>query len=340
MRRLRFLTLCIAALGCLSVTLLASTAPTEAFGQAIFVIAGFALLWGVQIPTSLFYWKSVWWLYGVTFCGLLVTLFLGKLSHGAVRWLPIGPVHIQVSEIAKPVFALVLAAFIEHYTLATQKNILLYFLLIGGFFVPIFLQPDLGSALVILVTALVLLFISVKRLPMLIPWLVIGVVAIVGTWSFLLYPYQRDRLLSFAGTGNASYNARQALITVGSGKLFGRGLGHGVQSQLRFLPEYHTDFFFASLSEELGLTGVATVFILYGTFFYLIASSVSRASTGTQLFIIGFLAAFFFQAAVHIGMNMRLFPITGIPLPFLSSGGSSFLSLCIGSGVALRLLRE
>lgn len=341
MRRKLIVSFIVFLLGSISTLLLASIAPNEAVGQFIFVLFGIICFWVLQILDPKLLVKTAPYLALATVFLLLVTLFIGRLSHGAQRWLPVGPFHIQVSEFGKPVIALFLAWFVSKFSLNSIRTMIGFLMLSLCFFLPVFMQPDLGSALVYLVTVSVVMFLSVKKLKMLLPWLICGLLIAVISWQFLLYPYQKDRLQGFLfGTGNASYNAEQAYITVGSGKVFGRGLGHGVQSQLKFLPEFHTDFFFASLAEELGLIGAMTVLILYLILFFQLLFLAPKASKISQITTYGFCSALFFQMAVHMGMNMKLFPITGIPLPLLSSGGSSFLATCLGLGICVRLADE
>lgn len=338
MRRKLIIAFVILVLGSLSTLLLASIAPKEALGQAIFLIVGLGMYFSIQYPLPKLYEKLIPSVATLTVLLLLVTLILGRVSHGAQRWLPIGPFHIQVSEFAKPVLALFLAWIVVKFPLSSHQRVLIFASLSLLFFVPVFLQPDLGSSLVFVATIVTILFLQIKKLRMLLPWIGISLVIVLVSWQFLLYPYQRDRLTAFLSpSGNASYNAEQANITVGSGKLFGRGLGHGVQSQLRFLPEFHTDFFFASLAEELGALGVFFVLGMYGLLYWQLLSIRRFATPLAKVATLGFTAALFFQMTIHMGMNMKLFPITGIPLPFLSSGGSSFLATCIGLGVLVRL---
>lgn len=337
MRRKVLITLCLLSLGVISTLMLTSIAPKEAPGQAIFVTLGIGAFWVLQLPMPRLLEKSIPIAAVITFLLLMLTLFVGRLSHGAQRWLPVGQTHVQVSEFAKPVIALFLAWYVVKFPLNSQGRLLVYFLFAGLFFAPVFLQPDLGSGLVSLVVAVTIVFMSVRRLRMLFPWFAFAAGAGFLVWNFALYPYQKDRLLAFtSGSGAASYNAEQALVTVGSGKLLGRGLGHGVQSQLRFLPEFHTDFFFASLAEELGALGAYLVLGIYAVLFWQLLA-LKRTSKLAELATYGFVTSQFFQMSVHIGMNMRLFPITGIPLPLLSSGGSSVLAICLGFGVLVRL---
>lgn len=331
----------ISVLGLLSCMLLASIAPHEAFGQLMFLMVGISLFVGIQFFSPRFYASLIPSMSVITVSLLAVTLVVGKISHGAMRWLPIGPFHLQISEFAKPVLALVLSLYVSRYPLTTHQRILGFLILSAAFILPVFLQPDLGSSMVLAVISLCICFLSVRKISLLLPWIAFGCVSGAFLWTTVLYGYQKDRVSSFiSGSGNASYNAQQAYITVGSGKLLGRGLGHGVQSQLRFLPEFHTDFFFASLAEELGFIGVLFTILLYVILYSLLIAISSKSSLFSQVAMIGLVCALFFQMVVNIGMNIKLFPITGIPLPFLSSGGSSFLSLCIGIGVLVRVCDE
>lgn len=341
MRRKLIISLAILGLGTISVIMLTSIAPHEALGQGGYVICGLVLFGVLQYPLPKLYLKLIPYASALTLLLLYVTLLIGRMSHGAQRWLPVGPVHIQVSEFGKPILAIFLAWFASRFPLNSQVRLAVFFAISLLFFLPVFLQPDLGSSLVFLSICAVVVFFAVKKLSMLIPWIVLAFFGALLTWNFALYPYQRNRLITFLdGGGNSSYNADQAYITVGSGKLFGRGLGHGVQSQLRFLPEFHTDFFFASLAEELGAAAIYGVLAIYLVLFWQLLSLPKSANRLSRLATVGFTASVFFQMWVHMAMNMKLFPITGIPLPLLSSGGSSFLATCLGTGVLIRISDE
>jgi rod shape determining protein RodA len=201
------------------------------------------------------------------------------------------------------------------------------------------LEPDFGSMMVYLASAgAILLFYRIPKLY----WLSLaglGVVAVLIAWQFFFQPYQKERILGFMSPSSheqnqaetsAQYNARQAIIAVGSGQVLGRGLGYGIQSHLRFLPERQTDFIFAALAEELGLVGSLLVVGCYGG---LIALIIWQANQQIELtrsaYLISVAMVLFVQASVNIGMNIGLLPITGITLPFLSYGGSSILGLSL-----------
>jgi rod shape determining protein RodA len=197
-------------------------------------------------------------------------------------------------------------------------------------FTLVLMQPDLGSALVYLVMWLgLLLFSGIKRVYSLI-LVVSGILVSWGAWAFALKDYQKNRIISFLNPAadplGSGYNVIQSKIAVGSGGLFGRGLGHGSQSQLRFLPEQHTDFIFAVLTEELGfLGGFLLLFLFLILFVRMIkAGKFSRDEFGIIL-AIGAVIIFTFQIFTNVGMNIGILPVTGIPLPLVSYGGSALL---------------
>ncbi len=329
---------CILIFGILSVIILGSIAPQEATNQFVLASLGMgAFLVASQIPRQI--WPlAVPPLYLLIILLLGITLWRGHLAKGAVRWLPIGPVRVQVSEPAKPLLALTLALYCKS-SIKSQKRLLGALVLIAIPFFSVFLQPDLGSALVLGAVGGGALLASISNKKLLLPWIVLAIISILISWQFFLYPYQKNRVLSFIGQGSLadSYNAKQALIAVGSGKLFGRGIGHGVQSNLRFLPEFHTDFFFASYAEEVGFVGVILLLLLYAFFLFLLLHGIDDLEPVSKIYRYAYASGVLFQLSVHIAMNIGLSPVTGIPLPFLSSGGSSFVSLAFGAGLALAL---
>jgi len=266
---------------------------------------------------------------------LLITLFLGFESRGSIRWISLGWVNIQPSELAKPVIILTLAYFWKRH-LPTWRNIFLSFLFISPIFIMIFRQPDLGTALTILFIWGVMLIASnltLGKAALLISTLLI---TIPSSW-FFLHDYQKQRIISFLSPESdpqgIGFHVIQSTIAVGSGQLWGRGLGRGTQSRLQFLPEFRTDFIFAFIAEELGMIGSLMVLLLYSTIFYFCIRYLNRAGERFgELIIVGVMAMMFFQIVVNIGMNIGILPITGITLPLLSYGGSSLIStlICLG----------
>lgn len=272
-------------------------------------------------------------IYLLSLAGLIIVLILGIESRGAVRWLTFFGFGIQFSELFKPFLALSLASF-----LATRKDTsfstlgkLLLFLLPIVFL--IYKQPDLGSALMyIFATMLTLIFLGFP-----LKWfgvMIVGVLALIPLTFRFLHGYQQQRILTFLHMTNdplgTSYNAIQAMIAVGSGMIFGKGLGQGTQSSLRFLPERHTDFMFATLSEDLGFIGGTIVILAFGFLLYRLFKIFEESdSLFEKIFIAATFSLLFIQCIVNIGMNIGLLPIVGVPLPFVSYGGSSLLSNAI-----------
>jgi len=267
---------------------------------------------------------------------LIIVLFVGAEARGSVRWLELFGFRIQFSEILKPFLAISLSSYLvskNNYSLKTLFTATCFLIPVA---LLVFLQPDLGNALVYIFAAVIAFLVFGFPFRYFLAQLAILIMLSPILWRFL-HDYQKQRILTFLNPNDPlgiSYNSIQAIIAVGSGMFFGRGLGLGTQSGLRFLPERHTDFIFATLSEELGLVGgvllVATfAFLLYKIFvifreqddlFCKIYSSVAFALIFVQFF-------------VNIGMNIGILPIVGITLPFVSYGGSSLLSSFILLGI-------
>lgn len=271
--------------------------------------------------------------YIVSVLSLTLPFIFGAASRGAHRWLQFGNNSIQPSELIKP-FLLITYSMIA---VNTTKNKHLF--LVSAFALPaliVFLQPDLGTSLVLGIAWITILMTQIKM-----RWFLIGALILVLlsplSWIFLK-SYQKDRLMTFVNPYNdplgTGYHVIQSVIAVGSGQVFGRGLGQGTQSNLRFLPERHTDFIFASLTEDFGFLGGALVIVLFIIILWRIYHiSHSTSDPVASYYCIAVLAMVGFQSFVNIGMNMGLVPVTGITLPFLSYGGSSLLSLAIVFGI-------
>ncbi|MBP9747638.1 rod shape-determining protein RodA [Patescibacteria group bacterium] len=279
--------------------------------------------------------------YLASFSLLLAVLLFGTRVNGTAGWFQFGSLSFQPVEIAKLGLLLYLAAFFSrraHGRLSWKL-----FFLSGGavsvFVGLVLLQPDFGSAMVMVGTWLALcVFIGLPRFA----WIILPLgLALVGglTWEFGLAPYQRDRILTFLDAErdarNSGYNAIQAQIAIGSGGLLGRGLGEGSQARLRFLPEASTDFIFSVLGEELGFAGVCLTILLYIIMMCrLLWIGYTSQDDYAALVLVGGSAMIFIHVFVNAGMNMGILPITGIPLPFLSAAASSLLSLLLFIGIA------
>ncbi len=277
---------------------------------------------------------------------LIVVLVVGEAHKGAQRWLAVGPIRFQPSELAKIAVILALARFYHEdkeppdgYTLARMWRPALLVLL------PVLLvmkQPDLGTAMIMLaIGGSVILFGKVERRT-LASLGVIGIGAATTAWLFFLKPYQKVRVTAFlnpAGdTLGSGYHSNQSIIAIGSGELTGKGWGEGTQTQLRFLPEQHTDFVFSVWAEEHGFVGSVIVIALYVVVLLMAVAVASQAKERFAVFTsIGVAALVFWQVFVNIGMVTGLLPVVGVTLPFLSYGGSSVVTSMAAVGLLLNI---
>lgn len=282
--------------------------------------------------------------YIIGFLMLLGVLFLGVEVRGTQGWFRLGTVSIQPVEIAKVLFALFLASYF-YKQVHRRLNWTTFF---GSFIAMalyvglIMLQPDLGSAMVVLVIWLVgVAFAGLKkRIWFLL--IIAGAATMYLSWAFILAPYQQDRITSFlnpeADPLGAGYNVIQAQTAIGSGGWFGKGIGEGSQSRLRFLPEASTDFMFAVMGEELGFAGLALILILFSVILIrILAVGYASRDTFVQTFTIMIAGMFAMHILVNAGMNMGIMPVTGIPLPFASAAASSLVAGYIAIGIVLNM---
>ncbi len=310
--------------------------------QLVWIAAGLvAMLIGFAID----YHKLLTWspfLYAAGLVGLLLVLPLGHRAGGAVGWFRLGSVGVQPSEFAKLATALMLARFLsgEAERFLSRRQIVSVLALAGAPMVLTALEPDLGgAAMFVPMVAGVLLIAGVRLRTLLATAAAVAVVAGL-VWGFGMKDYQRDRVRTFLQPSRdplgAGYQVHQSKIAVGSGELTGRGYRQGTQSQLRFLPARHTDFILAVLAEERGFVGVALVLALYGWFLGGAAAVAARARDRAGILLVVALAAIpAFHILYNAAMVIGLVPITGIPLPFLSYGGSFILINFISVGLIL-----
>lgn len=275
---------------------------------------------------------------------LLVILFwVGEPIRGSIRWFDLGIFRLQPSEIAKIATILALASFFQNRTASNIKNILTSLLIITPAAFLIFREPDLGNALCIGAIWTGMTYVAGFKLKHLaIFGLAAAIFVLIG--YEILSPYQKIRVESFLNpTGDplgTGYNIIQSKIAIGSGGVFGRGLGQGSQSQLNFLPEAESDFIFASLTEQLGFFGAG---ILIGLFVFLIRRIANFAHSQdrfAKLILTGTCAFLIFQFTVNVGMNLGLLPVTGITLPLVSYGGSSLITTLFLLGIAFSAKRH
>lgn len=344
MRQMVVLPLLYFAFAVMSLSIIASISPNLVFMQFCFFLLGGCIFAGVSL-INFNLWRQFHWLfYTGSVIALIITLALGVVHKGAARWIPLGPINFQPSQFAQPLTIITLSFFLSRHSLKKFPNIIKYGILITLPWFLTMIEPNLSTSLIFLFFAFMMALHADLPMKWITSGVIIGIVLLIIGWIFFIKPYQKQRVLTFIApqeNQESSYNAQQSMISVGSGGLTGRGLGHGVQSQLRFLPERQTDFIFASIAEELGLLGSSFVILLYATLFFFIYIKLIKVKTVFfQSLLVGFLAFFCIQVTINIGMNMGLLPITGITLPFISYGGSSLLSFALSFGILQRAILE
>ncbi|OGD68516.1 rod shape-determining protein RodA [Candidatus Campbellbacteria bacterium RIFCSPLOWO2_02_FULL_35_11] len=274
---------------------------------------------------------------------LLASLFVvGSVFKGAKSWLNFGLFAIQPADFIKLVMIFLLAKYFSkrHIEIANFKHIFVSGTYALIFFILVLLQPDFGSAIIIFFIWFGMVMVSGISKKHLLLVFFLGAMAFGGLWGFVFQDYQKDRIRTFlnplADIQGAGYNAYQSTIAVGSGQLLGKGVGFGTQSRLQFLPEYETDFIFASFAEEWGFAGVIMIFFLYAIVIWrILLNSVYGATNFETLFGLGLAILFVSHFIVHIGMNIGVLPVTGVTVPFMSYGGSHLLSEFIGLGILM-----
>jgi rod shape determining protein RodA len=276
-------------------------------------------------------------------CFLLLLLFIiGAVFKGAQSWFDLGAFAFQPVDFVKLVLVILLAKYFSrrHIEIANVRHILTSGFYTFIIFILVFLQPDFGSAIIIFLIWLSMVLISGISKKHLLIVLLSGLIAFGGLWFFVFKDYQKTRIISFINpltdlTGSG-YNAYQSTIAVGSGEIWGKGVGLGSQSKLKFLPEYETDFIFAAFSEEWGFVGVVIIFGLYGIVLWRIMDISGRGATNFEtLYGLGLFSIFISHFVIHVGMNVGLLPVTGITMPFMSYGGSHLLAEFLGLGILM-----
>ena len=287
------------------------------------------------------YWLALYRPMYLVMTVLLFFLFLSAQAiFGAARWFQVGVLYIQPTELAKIVVILILARYFENTRNQARDTRWIFngFLWAFGLVIWILLQPNLSNVIVIMVIFAAMLWISGLQIKQMLIFGLLGVVLVVVAFPFL-QDYQQERVLTFLfpdpnASYGATYNVQQALIAIGSGGLFGKGYGHGTQTQLRFLKVRHTDFIFSAISEEFGIIGgiLVIAIIAFVVWRCLRAAQKARDVAGSMI-AYGVAVLIFFQGAINIGVNLNIVPVSGLPLPFLSYGGSGLTSLMLGIGL-------
>ena len=324
--------------------------------QIYFALAGLVVIFIVG-AIDYRYWISLYIPIYIVMGFMLFALFLSAQAvFGAARWFTVGVLFVQPTEFAKIVIILILARYFEKNQERSRDLRWIVFSLLWtwGLTIWILLQPNLSNVVVIMVIWFVLSWLNGLELRHLLVFGAVGIVllgTVVGLSFFgvripFLQEYQQQRIVNFIlpdpnATFGATYNVQQALIAIGSGGLFGKGYGHGTQTQLRFLKVRHTDFIFSAISEEFGMVGGIMVILVLAFIIWRCLRAAQRArDVSGAVIAYGVATLIFFQGVVNIGVNMNIVPVSGLPLPFISYGGSGLTSLMLGIGlvesVALR----
>ncbi|HID37170.1 MAG TPA: rod shape-determining protein RodA [Ghiorsea sp.] len=286
----------------------------------------------------------VWPIYLLALLALVLVPFIGDVHMGARRWLDLGIVNLQASELMKWALLLMLAYWFSTREASSLKDLSIALLCTLMPAALIVIQPDLGTALVVITAAMVVILVAGF------PWKwFVGLVALSPIAAYVLWQnmhdYQKGRVLSFLSPESdplgKGYHVIQSSIAIGSGGLFGKGYLEGSQSRLHFLPEQHTDFIFAVLAEEGGLFASAVLFMLYAVLIFRILMISLRAHTRFGgLLCVGIATIFTLYVFVNIGMVSGMLPVVGVPLPFISYGGSALLSMLLALGLVMRVSIE
>lgn len=322
----------------LSVFVLNSIAPNLFPLYFLFIgLAVFAFIFFSQVGfeiTSLFSKQF----YIASIVLLLTTVLIGRVTRGTIRWIPIGLLSLQPAELVRPFLLLFFANYLTQ-TKVTFKKFLYALIFLAIPTILILIQPSLGVSILTVVGFLgVLLASNFNK-----KYIVAGSLVVLATmpifWK-IMAPYQQQRILSFLSPTTdplgAGYNSLQSTIAAGAGKIFGRGLGRGIQTQLAFLPEKQTDFIFAATAEELGFVGAGLMLVATFTILFRLTRFMENSvNPAGRAYISGLFLTYLLQVFIHVGMNLGMLPVTGLPFPLVSAGGSSLLSTMIALGLAV-----
>jgi rod shape determining protein RodA len=314
--------------------------------QLVYMVVGFVVLLLVAVFDYRYLRTFAAFIYGGIIVGLLIVLSpIGSTQLGATRWIDLGSFQVQPSELAKIGIIITLAAYLaERKGEVRARDVAVCCAMVAVPAALIFLEPDLGTALVFVAILATLFLVAGAKIRHFIALAVVGLVVIVGSLHFgLVKQYQIDRFTAFLNprpdVRSIGYNLTQAKIAIASGGIHGKGLeGKNTQTSLNFVPEQHTDFIFTAVGEQLGFLGSATLLGLFALLIWraLRIATMSRDPFGTLL-ACGIVALWAFQIFVNVGMTMGIMPITGIPLPFISFGGSSLITNFASIGFLLNV---
>ncbi|NCC70753.1 rod shape-determining protein RodA, partial [bacterium] len=313
--------------------------------QVIYFLVSFLFMFIISfINISFLDRKKIRSIYFI-FCMILLFLIIfGSITRGAKSWIDFGFAKFQPSEIVKIIAIFLISDFwFRNFSekLKLKKVILSFILLFPAIFL-ILMQPDFGSSAIIFLVWVLYIFVLDRNIFHYLFFLFFSILVSLLLWNFVFTEEQQNRINSFinplSDPLDSGYQVRQSMIAIGSGGIFGKGFGSGLQSQLKFLPEPSNDFVFAALSEEFGLIGSSLLLLLFIILFYRIFLIIKKGKNSFESLIsLGILFLFFVQIFINIGMNLGIMPVTGISLPFISSGGSNLLASFICIGILLSL---
>lgn len=291
--------------------------------------------------------KTVLILYVVSICSLFALFISGHVAKGAQSWIRLGFLSIQPTDPAKIALIILLAKYFSkrHVEISAFRHVLVSAVYTGVLGVLVLFQPDFGSAVTLFAIWLGMIFVSGISKKHLVILFLCALLTFGAAWKFGFKEYQKKRVINFIhpmhDTRGSGYNQYQALIAVGSGQLLGKGIGYGTQSKLRFLPEYQTDFIIAAFAEEWGFVGLILVIMLSGLMLGRMLYLAPRLSSNFDvLCVVGVVFFLGTHMVINIGMNLGVMPVTGIPLPFMSYGGSHILIEFIAIGIASAMLGQ
>ena len=311
--------------------------------QMVRFAAGVVLMVAIAVTNIRFWLRYAYLIYGVSLALLVAVEFAGSIGMGAQRWIDLGVVTFQPSELVKIAMILVLARYFYASRLEDVERLSYLFFPALLLAVPAYLiirQPDLGTAILLGATGVAVFYLAGVRLWIFVTAGIAAVGAILPVWNFVLLDYQKQRLLTYLNPERdplgAGYHVMQSKIALGSGGLAGKGFLEGSQSHLSFLPEMHTDFIFTMLAEEFGLLGGLALMGLYLLILIFgFAISLRCRHHFGRLLGMGIMTLFFLNFFINIAMVMGLLPVVGMPLPLVSYGGTAMLTLMVGFGLVL-----
>ena len=328
-----------------------ATTPYKIVGTAYYLKQIYWMLAGmfVALVVSSFDYHILedfsYWFYGFLIILLVAVLIIGRRSMGATRWLHLGFFNVQPSELMKIVIIITFARFFNNFQSTGQLTLRDMLLPLGILVMPVALivkQPDLGTAIIVILIAMSMTFYIGLRWTTIAGFICVTIpMAWIG-WAHFLRPYQKNRILDFLNPERSrlgsGYHIIQSKIAVGSGGIAGKGYVKGTQSQLRFLPEQHTDFAFSVFAEEWGFIGCLVLLILYLSL-VLWGLNIARRCNDRfgSLLAVGVTAMLFWHIVINMGMVIGMFPVVGVPLPFFSYGGTSMITSMVGIGLLLNI---